>query len=289
VRLNGRRQAVKSAPGSWVSIQRSWKNGDRIEVSMPFSLRTEGFADNPKRFAFLNGPLVLATQVEPGKPFPAVVADPDQATHALASAGKPNTFTGASDVFRFAGGDKHTVTLEPFYAIHGGRSYMVYFDSFTPAEWKAREQEYAAQLAHERELAARTIDAVAPDGEQSERDHSLKGEKMGHGDFGGRKWRHATDGGWFSWQMKVQPDESQQLSVTYWGSDVGNRVFDVYVDDQKVATQRLQNNKPDKFYEADYAIPAEIVKGKQMVTVRFQAHSGATAGGVFGVRIMRSK
>jgi hypothetical protein len=26
---------------------------------MPFSLRTEGFRDNPRRFAFLHGPLVL--------------------------------------------------------------------------------------------------------------------------------------------------------------------------------------------------------------------------------------
>ena len=49
---------------------------------MPFSLRTEGFVDNPNRFAFLNGPVVLAAQVEPGKPFPAAVSAHAQATQA---------------------------------------------------------------------------------------------------------------------------------------------------------------------------------------------------------------
>ena len=42
---------------------------------MPFTLRTEGFRDNPRRFAFMNGPLVLAAKVAPGKPFPAIVAE----------------------------------------------------------------------------------------------------------------------------------------------------------------------------------------------------------------------
>ena len=40
-------------------LRRTWKSGDTVEISMPFSLRTEGFSDNPRRFAFMNGPLVL--------------------------------------------------------------------------------------------------------------------------------------------------------------------------------------------------------------------------------------
>jgi hypothetical protein len=132
------------------------------------------------------------------------------------------------------------------------------------------------------------VDFVVPDGEQSERDHNMKGERTEHGDLGDRKWRHATDGGWFSWQLKVQPDQSQELAVTYWGSDGGNRIFDVLVDGEKVATQRLQNNRPNKFYDEVYALPAELVRDKQTVTVKFQAHEGAWAGGVFGARTLKA-
>ena len=118
------------------------------------------------------------------------------------------------------------------------------------------------------------MDCVNPGEEQNERDHKLQGERTAAGDFGGRKWRHATDGGWFSWELKVLPDQPQELWVTYWGSDGGNRVFDILVDGEKIATQRLENNRPDQFYDEVYAIPAEMTKGKDRVTVRFQAQPG---------------
>jgi hypothetical protein len=88
--------------------------------------------------------------------------------------------------------------------------------------------------------------------------------------------------------MKVLPDQAQELSVTYWGSDGGDRLFDVLVDDRKIATQRLQDNQPGKFFEQVYPIPAELLKGKSRVTVKFQAHQGAWAGGVFGARLLKA-
>jgi hypothetical protein len=284
--VNGKPQKIAGRPGSWLALKRTWKSGETVSLKLPFSARTEGFADNPDRFAFLNGPIVLCAQVDPSKPFPAVVAERDEVPQALKPAGEPNTFTASAEVFRAPGGPGG-VTLEPFYAMHGGRHYQVYFDRFTPAQWKEKEADYAADLARQREIAARTVDYVVPDREQSERDHGMHGEQTAAGDFGDRKWRHATDGGWFSWQLRVVPDHPQELWVTYWGSDGGNRIFDILVDGQKVATQRLENNKPDKFYEEVYRLPADLLQGKQAITVKFQAHPGAWAGGVFGARVMK--
>ncbi|MGA2863862.1 MAG: glycoside hydrolase family 127 protein [Verrucomicrobiota bacterium] len=288
VALNGQPLQLAGGPGSWVSLRRAWQSGDALAVTMPFSLRLEGFADNPDRFAFLNGPLVLCAQVDSAKPFPAVVAARDQAAKALAPAARPNTFTGPAAIFRAPGGPGADLALEPFYAMHGDRHYVVYFDRFTPAQWQDKEAEYAAALARQRELWARTVDFVVPDREQSERDHQMHGERTEAGDLSDQKWRHATGGGWFSWQMKVLPDQAQELSVTYWGSDGGDRVFDVLVDDQKIATQRLQDNQPGKFFDQVYPIPAELLKGKSRVTVKFQAHQGAWAGGVFGARLLKA-
>ena len=288
VSVNGRSQELSGAPGSWVTLERAWKNGDTVTVEMPCSLRVEGFADNPDRFAFLNGPIVLCAQVDPGKPFPAIVAGQrERALEALTPAASPNTFTGSPEVFR-APGSSGGVTLEPFYAMHGGRHYEVYFDRFSPAQWKEKEADYAAELARQRDLAARSVDSVVPDGEQSERDHAMQGERTGAGDFGNRRWRHATEGGWFSWRLKVLPGQPQELRVTYWGSDGGNRVFDLFVDDRKLATQRLENNRPGKFYDEVYRLPGELLEGKQTITLKFQAHPGAWAGGVFGARVIKA-
>jgi hypothetical protein len=203
-------------------------------------------------------------------------------------ADKPSTFIGPPDVFRVAGDkDDRGVTLEPFYKMHGNRHYVVYWDVFTPAQWQVKEQEYAAELARQKELEARTIDYVNPGEEQHERDHKLQGERHSAGDFGGRKWRHAP-GGWFSWEVEVLPGQPQELRVTYWGSDSG-RVFDVLVDGEKIATQKLNNNHPDQFYDEVHLLPEKLTHGKERITVKFQAHPGNTAGGVFGLRVLRSQ
>jgi hypothetical protein len=87
--------------------------------------------------------------------------------------------------------------------------------------------------------------------------------------------------------MKVLPDVPVGVIVTYWGGDSGNRVFDILIDGQKVATQKLNSPKPGEFMDVTYTIPSDLTKGKEKVTVKFQAHPGSMAGGVFGCRIVK--
>jgi hypothetical protein len=87
--------------------------------------------------------------------------------------------------------------------------------------------------------------------------------------------------------MKVPSDRPVSLTVTYWGGDSNNRAFDILVDGRKIARQKLTASKPGKFMDVTYAVPAGLTKGKQKVTVKFQAHPGRIAGGVFGCRIVR--
>jgi len=58
--VNGEPQTVAGAPGSYVAIDREWKNGDRLEVRLPMSLHTEAMPDDPNVLAVMYGPIVLA-------------------------------------------------------------------------------------------------------------------------------------------------------------------------------------------------------------------------------------
>jgi DUF1680 family protein len=60
VKLNGRVLEASAAPGSYLTLQRSWKAGDRIELELPMQLRVEAMPDDPTMQAFLYGPQVLA-------------------------------------------------------------------------------------------------------------------------------------------------------------------------------------------------------------------------------------
>jgi DUF1680 family protein/cyclophilin family peptidyl-prolyl cis-trans isomerase len=283
VTINGQPSTVQS-----VALPRTWKTGDVVEVKMPFTLRTEAFKDNPNRLAFLNGPIVLCGQIDPAKAPPAIVAEPNQMmSNIRAVEGKSNTFTLASEVVRVPGENAGVkVTLEPFYKMHGNRPYAVYWDRFTADQWQAKEAEYKAELARQKEIEARTVDYVLPGNPQNERDHNLQGERTNTGDFSQRKFRDSQPNGRFSWDLKVLPDLVQDLSVTYWGLDEG-RHFDVFVGDTKLASERLANQGP-KFYDKTYSLSPSLLKGKDKITVRFQAPADSLAGGVFGIRVMKA-
>jgi len=63
----------------------------------------------------------------------------------------------------------------------------------------------------------------------------------------------------------------------------------VLLDGEKIATQKLNNNRPDRFYDEVHPLPEKLTQGKERITVKFQAHPGSTAGGVFGLRVLRGQ
>ncbi len=148
VRVNGQKQWLVSRPGEYAILSRVWKSGDVIDLNMPFSLRTEAFRDNPRRFAVLYGPLVLSAEVDPTQPSPAVVASPEPWVASLKPVvGKPATFSSSGALVQTLGNPgSHSLTLEPFYGMHGNRHYVVYWDSVTPAEWQEKEKATKAAI-----------------------------------------------------------------------------------------------------------------------------------------------
>jgi DUF1680 family protein len=270
-------------PASHVAIKRTWKSGDAIEVEAPLSLRLEAMLDNPRRVAVFYGPIVLAGVLE---------GDSEELLPVLVTDNKPVAewvkLVNDRFAFRTNGvGRPSEQTLAPFFGIHGDTRYAVYWDIFTEDGWQKRQREYEAERERERELAARTVDYLAIGEMQPERDHKVEGEKTSAGEYGGRKFRHAHDGGWFACEVQLAGDKPADLVVTYWGSETGARTFDLLLDGQKFATQTLHQNNPEKFWQKTYSLPAELTTGKEKAVLKFQAHPGNMAGGVFGIRVVR--
>jgi len=60
VKLNGRVVEASATPGSYLTLSRVWKKGDRVEMQLPMRLTMEAASGDPRLQAFLYGPLVLA-------------------------------------------------------------------------------------------------------------------------------------------------------------------------------------------------------------------------------------
>jgi hypothetical protein len=293
-KLNGESVDAAAAPG-YLVVERTWRDGDQLNVSLPMSLHVQAMPDDPTLQAFMYGPVVLlgllgdaapqspalgqdvALPAASDAPVPVFVITADNlAAWVKPVAGHPLTFIAAA-------GDAR-VTLKPFYQVFDQR-YGVYWRVLR--EGSPEHRTYVAQQAAEKTLDARTIDRVVPSDAQSESAHHQQGQNTGTGPYSERHYRHAVDGGWFSWDLKVLPDQPMVLRCTYWGSDSGARTFDVVVDEKVVATQSLTPVKPGQFYDVEYPLPEERTHGKHSVTVRFQAHPGNFAGGVFDLRMVK--
>ena len=60
VSINGKKQEVAAKPSSYLTLDRTWNDGDKIEVAMPMSLHLSSLPDEPTTQAAMYGPLVLA-------------------------------------------------------------------------------------------------------------------------------------------------------------------------------------------------------------------------------------
>lgn len=137
----------------------------------------------------------------------------------------------------------------------------------------------------EKTEASRIVDQFQPGDRQSEADHGLTAEDSETGAFHDTAYRDAH--GFFAFRMTVNAGTPQILRCIYWGSDAGNRTFDILVDGKLLATQTLNNNKPGEFWRVEYPLPADAVAGKSAIEVRFQAHPGNFAGGLFGCTVLK--
>jgi len=62
IKINGQQEQLETKRGSYVTLEREWKDGDRIEVYIPFSFRLEPTPDMPDIVSIMYGPLVMVAK-----------------------------------------------------------------------------------------------------------------------------------------------------------------------------------------------------------------------------------
>jgi uncharacterized protein len=283
--VNGKLVASIHHQNGYCEINRQWSNGDLLAFEIPLSLRSESMPDNPNRIALLYGPVVLAGQL--GKEMP----DPIFGTTVLLTDDRNVSDWTKRKSTRLEFETNHVgkpadAKLIPFFQMYD-QYYNVYWDYFTPADWKNRQEEYEAEKKRQFEIEQRTIDVIRIGEMQPERDHSLKsGERSYVSDALGRMGREARSGGYFSFDMKVNPEVPNNLLCSYIGDDK-DRVFDIQIDGIKIATQELKGAASGRFFDVEYPLPPELLKDKAKVVVSVLANHSKTAGRVFGCRIVK--
>jgi len=135
VKINGMALPAFASPGSYLTLNRVWKPGDKIELSLPMGLHMESMPDDESMQAAMFGPLVLAGRFdevpkaasygemgpkkERQRMVPDIVADSGNSTGWMeADVKDPLAFHGV--------GQAEAVTMVPLYKLIHER-YAVYW------------------------------------------------------------------------------------------------------------------------------------------------------------------
>ncbi|MFE7270922.1 glycoside hydrolase family 127 protein [Streptomyces sp. NPDC057623] len=123
VAVNGVRQRITATPGTYLTLSRNWRSGDRVGITAPYRLRVERALDDPGVQSLFYGPVLLVARSEAAQ-FRAFSFYKDftlrgELADAVAPEGRPLHFT------------THGLTLAPFHVADATR-YHAYFRRAEP-------------------------------------------------------------------------------------------------------------------------------------------------------------
>lgn len=311
MRVNGQQLKIAPDASGYYALDRTWEDGDVVELEMPMTVRLEELNYLPQYVSIMRGPIVLAAKYDNSAGLPGLVADDHRWGHIahgqlvsvfdtplligkrpalLKKLNKMERVEGKKMTYKVPGlfdGRFADLELQPFATIHDSR-YMIYWLSMTPKEYA--EYQTTARKSEEIRLAldARTVDAINTGEQQPEVDHGMSSRNSSSGNFNGEPWRDAGAGGHLSYNMATDGRNDLTLRVRYWGNETGGKQFDILVDDVTLASVDNSGKwSRNEFVDEEYAIPASLLEGKETVNVKFLPREGNSTGGIYHLRLLR--
>ena len=310
VKVNGQTVKIISGPSSYVTIDRQWKKGDVVDITFPMHNSIKYLPNVPQYIALMHGPILLGMktgtedlahliaddsrfgQYASGKKLPINEAPilindniNDIANQLTAVTGKPLHFTLST---KMENGIRSE--LQPFFEIHDSR-YMMYWLALSEDSYKAYLDGLAKEEQERQALEARTVDKVQPGEQQPETDHKMETDRSQTGNSNDVFFRDASDGHFFSYLMQTGGQTDLSLRLKYWGvGEWKTHEFDIFVDD--VLVKEVNNTgkyRISEFKYETYPIPAELLKGKQQVRVKFVAKPRKQIGEIYEVRLVKNQ
>jgi hypothetical protein len=297
-----------SKTNGYISVNRVWKSGDKVELDLPMEVQVSRLTDKPDCVAFTYGPFVLSAglgmqnmttashgvnvlKATKNVTIKDYIQISDNVDTWIKNIKNNMVKTQGKSEFTLRNTDEdNNLKFTPHYKRYQDR-YGIYFTLMKMDQAALEAYHKAKQKAEEREKL--TIDSVPVTNDQYELLHNLKGNSTG-GSYGGLMYRHAnvnsstngaassvTGNGWFSYDLKVVPTITNYLVAQYYSGDAG-RTFNVYIDGNLLKEETVQAKNPTGFYEVQYKIPSEWIAGKSQVTVKFANRGASIVGGVFG-------
>ena len=311
IKVNGEAIDYTQSAG-YVTIERDWKSDDTIEITIPMETRAYGLYDSSTLTAFKYGPTVLSVGI-PSTDFAEqshgmavrkpknkanvneyVIINSDYGTREdwLDRLNKNMIKTDGKLEFTLRNTDQALV-FTPHYRRYNERYGIYWYISGTTEEEQQAQILYDKQSGRDENII---IDSIEPSHDQQENGHGYTQDNStgveGVGDM--PNYRLIESGGYVDYQMAVNKDVKNYLTVIYHSSDAGKKMS-IYAGGIKIAdvtasgrSETIRYEIPDDIVQTATPSAADTIKGKYALHIIFRADAGTDSPKICGaVRIVR--
>lgn len=265
--VNGDLLKLAAADDGYAEIAREWQDGDKVEVTLPMTLRCEPLGDNANLVAVCYGPVVLAMdlgrvdmsdEMESGLGAEAYRRNLDgaamEATAIALDAQKPalqrvnaTTFVAGPVPFQGVAKGVASMTLRPFYRLRGSR-YAIYVQPATP-------------VAGVFDRFDEGMDSVSG-GATS---HNFQAWQSERGQSHGKPWVRSPL--WFRYDLNSASGSENRLRLQF-ARDEDATTFELCVDGVVVATPTLQPPPGDSpLFTQEFMLPRSATDGHKRIAI----------------------
>ena len=300
VKVNGAEENYTQSAG-YITINREWETGDTIEITMPMEMRAYGLPDSDTITAFKYGPTVLSVGI-PTTDFAEeshgmavrkpknkanvneyVIIDSDYGTREEWLSNLNENMIKTDGKLEFTMQNTYrSLVFTPHYKRHDERYGIYWYVS------GMTEEEQQAQILADKQKGRDKniiIDSIEPSHDQQENGHGYTQDNSTGVEGTGTmtNYREIKNGGYVDYQMAVNKDVKNYLTVTYHSSDKG-RKMSIYAGETKIADVTASGNNETITYEIPVEIvntatpsTADTIKGKDALHIIFRADAGTDA------------
>lgn len=299
VTVNGK-EIIPLIENGYVTINRKWKKGDKVIVTLPMDLHLEQLADGTSNYSILYGPIVLAASLGTDEQ-KGLFADDSRGGH-IAEGKKlplqemPVIVGNKSDILSYITKvsdrplefklshvypEKYDyIDLVPFSSLNECR-YIVYWPVIDRNQLEVRQKQIAETQAARMALDAITADVVVCGEQQPESDHFIEMEKSWNGSDHDLHWRRANKEGWFSYIMHTAGENTDSLRIYY--KPAKDRSAVIYADGNEIG--RLLSADSDKMIYVDF--PLKVLKNGEC-NIKVAAPVDMQSPDIYEIRMIKS-
>lgn len=300
IKINGETIEYTQSAG-YAELDRKWKPGDTVEITMPMEMRAYGLYDSDTATAFKYGPTVLSVGLgsenmaeenhgmavhKPKNKADIneyVIVNSDYGTREEWLNNLNTNMEKTEGKLEFTmKNTNQALVFTPHYKRHDER-YGIYWYVTGMTEEEQQAQILADKQAGRDENIV--IDSIEPSHDQQENGHGYQTESSTgvEGTGAMTNYREIQKDGYVDYQMAVKKGAKNYLAVTYHSSDKG-RKMSIYAGDTKITgveasgkDETIRYEIPQEIVETASASTADTIKGKDALHIIFRADCGTDA------------